>query len=101
MRQPPELCDICPLTQLDLCRQARQVPTMAQIHEVARVLPEARDLQVVDITEQAAIISGLPDEQTRYYLQHALGFQMHDERYPHHARRHGRAPIGWKDGTSS
>jgi DNA repair photolyase len=94
-----ELCDICPLTQLDLCRQARQVPTAAQIHEVARALPEASDLQVVDITERAAIVSGLSDEQPRYYLQHALGFQVHDVRHPHHAGRHGRAAIGWKEGT--
>lgn len=95
----PELCDICPLSQLDLCRQARQLPTAEQIREVARVLPEARNLQVVDITEQAAVVSGLLDEQPRYYLQHALGFQVHDVRHPHHARRHGRAAIGWKDGN--
>jgi DNA repair photolyase len=94
-----ELCDICPLTQLDLCRQARQMPTVEQIGEVAQALPEARALQVVDITERAVTVSGLPDEQPRYYLQHALGFQVHDERHPHQARRHGRAAIGWKDGT--
>ncbi len=31
------------------------------------------------------------------YLQHALGFQMHDIRHPHHAHRHGRADTGWQD----
>jgi hypothetical protein len=31
-------------------------------------------------------------------LQHALGFQMHDVRHPHHAHRHGRADTGWQDG---
>jgi DNA repair photolyase len=92
-----ELCDICPLSQLDLCQRAHRVPTADQIHEVARVLPEAAELKVVDITERAAVVSGLSTEQPRYYLQHALGFQMHDERHPHHARRHGRADIGWKD----
>lgn len=94
-----ELCDICPLTQLDLCRQAHQVPTAEQLHEVAQALPEARSLQVIGITERAATVYGLPNEQPRYYLQHALGFQVHDERHPHYAHRHGRADIGWGDKT--
>jgi DNA repair photolyase len=92
-----ELCDICPMQQLDLCGSAHRAPTAERIHEVARVLPEARGLMVVDITERAAIVSGLSGEQPRYYLQHALGFQVHDVRHPHRARRHGRADIGWKD----
>lgn len=54
-------------------------------------------MQVVDISERAAVVSGLDDEQPRYYLQHALGFQMHDVRHPHLAHRHGRAEVGWKD----
>jgi DNA repair photolyase len=95
-----ELCDICPLSQLDLCRQAHQIPTAEQIHKVAAALPEAQGLEVVDITERAAVVSGLDTEQPRYYLQHALGFQVHDERHPHHAHRHGRADIGWKDAPS-
>jgi hypothetical protein len=45
------------------------------------------------------VVSGLATEQPRYYLQHALGFQVHDVRHPHHERRHGRADVGWKDGT--
>ncbi|MGH4017944.1 MAG: radical SAM protein [Pseudonocardiaceae bacterium] len=92
-----ELCDICPLSQLDLCCSAYSVPTTDQIQEVARVLPEARDLRVIDITDRAAVVSGLSEEQPRYYLQHTLGFQIHDIRRPHHARRHGRADIGWRD----
>jgi len=43
-------------------------------------------------------VSGLDTEQPRYYLQHALRFQVHDIRHPHRQRRHGRADIGWKDG---
>lgn len=93
-----ELCDICPLSQLELCASAHPVPTAKQIQEVARVLPEARGLVVVDVTERAAVVSGLDTEQPRYYLQHALGFQVHDLRHPHVERRHGRADIGWKDG---
>jgi DNA repair photolyase len=92
-----ELCDICPTNQLDLCRQAHRVPTAEQIHQAARALPEARDLKVVRITERAAVVAGLGTEQPRYYLQHTLGFQVHDVRHPHHAHRHGRADIGWRD----
>lgn len=92
-----ELCDICPLSQFELCAGAHRVPTIEDIHQVARVLPEAEAMEVVDISKRAAIVSGLAVEQPRYFLQHALGFQVHDQRHPHHANRHGRADIGWKD----
>lgn len=92
-----ELCDICPLAQLDLCRSAHRPPSLHRLREVAHTLPEARGLVVVDINETAAVVSGLETEQPRYYLQHALKFQVHDVRYPHRERRHGRADIGWKD----
>lgn len=95
-----ELCDICPLSQLELCASAHRVPTADQIHRVARVLPEASALGVASITERAAVVSGLETEQPRYFLQHQLAFQVHDVRHPHHARRHGRADIGWK-GTAA
>jgi DNA repair photolyase len=93
-----ELCDICPLSQRELCASAHRVPTAEQIHEVARVLPEAHGLVVVDITARAAVVSGFDTEQPRYYLQHILGFQVHDVRHPHVERRHGRADIGWEGG---
>jgi len=96
-----ELCDICPLSQLALCKQAHQVPTEQQLYEVAHALPEARSLAVIDITDRAAVIAGLASEQPRYYLQHALTFQMHDEQHPHHAQRHGRAEIGWGEGNTA
>lgn len=95
-----ELCDICPLSQLELCAGAHRTPTTEDVHEVASVLPEARDLKVVDISERAAVVSGLETEQPRYFLQHALRFQVHDERHPHHANRHGRADIGWKESSA-
>lgn len=91
-----ELCDICPLSQLERCQNGHRVPSAAQVHDLARVLPEASDLKVVSISERAAIVGGLETEQPRYFLQHSLGFQVHDERHPHHEKRHGRAEIGWK-----
>jgi DNA repair photolyase len=95
-----ELCDICPRAQLYTCRQAHRIPTAEQLHQAVSKLPEARGLVVVEITERATTVAGLDSEQPRYYLQHALGFQVHDVRHPHHANRHGRADIGWKDGTT-
>ncbi len=91
-----ELCDICPVAQFRLCERAHRVPTARQIQEVAGALPAARELQIVDITQRAAVVSGLPSEQPRYFLQHALGFQVHDASRPHRPRRHGRADIGWE-----
>src|SRR6266542_4364901 len=41
-----ELCDICPLTQLDLCQSAHRVPTVALLHKVAASVPEGRGLVV-------------------------------------------------------
>ena len=95
-----ELCGICPLDQLDICRDAHRMPTPDRIHEVASALADASGLVVVDIHEGAAVVSGLGEEQPRYYLQHALGFQVHDVRHPHYDRRHGRAEIGWKAETT-
>ncbi len=92
-----EVCDICPLSQLELCATAHRVPSPGRLREVAAGLPEARGLVVVDITDRAAVVSGLETEQPRYYLQHALGFQVHDVRHPHREHRHGRADIGWKE----
>lgn len=91
-----ELCDICPLSQLELCANTHRKPTLEEVHQIASVLPETRTLKVIDITNRAALVSGLESEQPRYFLQHTLGFQIHDEAHPHREKRHGRAEIGWE-----
>lgn len=95
-----ELCSICPLSQLQLCADAHQPPTETHLRELAARLPDKEDFEVVEISERAAIVAGL-DEQPRYFLQHGLGFQIHDQRHPHRQRLHGRADIGWKSETSA
>src|SRR5260370_21204605 len=90
-----EPCDICPAAHVSRCRSAHRIPSASQIRKAARALPETQDMQVAGISERAAIVSALTDEQPPYYLQHALGFQMHDVRHPHHEHRHGRADTGW------
>jgi DNA repair photolyase len=96
-----ELCNICPLSQVELCAGAHRVPTPAQLRQAAEALPEARGLEIVELSERAVMVSGLDTEQPRYYLQHTLGFQVHDIAHPHRTRRHGRAEIGWKDTGSN
>ena len=94
-----ELCDICPLSQVELCAAAHRVPSAKRLDQLAETLPPVHGLRVVDITDRAAVVSGVDTEQPRYYLQHALGFQVHDVAHPHQQHRHGRAEIGWQDTT--
>jgi DNA repair photolyase len=94
-----ELCDICPARQLERCAGAHRVPTARQLLDAAAPLPEAAGLRVLDVTERAARVEGLPDEQPRYFLQHAFAFQIHDAGHPHLLRQHGRAEIGWEPTT--
>ncbi len=60
-----ELCDICPLSQLDLCRSAHRVPTAARIREVASTLPEADGLVVTGVTSRADADGPLSLEELR------------------------------------
>ena len=91
-----EICDICPKHQVDICAENHKVPTRDRILTAARPLPEAKNLEVIRITDRAAIVAGLEAEQPRYFLQHSLQFQFHDQRLPHLPGRHGRADIGWE-----
>ncbi len=95
-----ELCDICPLDQVARCRRAHHVPSAEALWDAAQTIPEGRGLVVEDITDRAALVSGLATEHPRYYLQHQFGFQVHDDQHPHHIRLHGRADLGWKDTTA-
>lgn len=92
-----ELCDICPAAQLDRCANAHRPPSATQLEQAAAPLPEAAGLRVLDVSDRAAIVDGLADEQPRYWLQHRFAFQIHDAGHPHLDRQHGRAPIGWQE----
>jgi DNA repair photolyase len=85
-----ELCDICPSAQLKRCESAWRPPDPVG---VAASVAELGG-RLVGITERAVVVAGL-DEQRRYFLQHGLGFQVHDATKPHHPHRHGRADLGW------
>ncbi|MFI9755792.1 nucleoside-diphosphate kinase [Streptomyces collinus] len=93
-----ELCDICPVAQLNLCKKAWVKPDPDEVTREARALGAIGD---VEVNDRAIVVEGL-DEPPRYYLQHGFGYQCHDRAKPHLYRQHGRARIGWPagDGTA-
>ncbi|MDR6592287.1 DNA repair photolyase [Saccharothrix longispora] len=85
-----ELCDICPAAQLGRCDAARTPPDP----EGGAAMAAGLGGRLVAVTDRAVVVDGL-DEQHRYFMQHGLGFQVHDAAKPHHPYRHGRADLGW------
>jgi len=88
-----ELCDICPMEQIDRCQKAWAKPKADVVRMLALNLG-AQKSPVID--DRAIQVEGL-DEQRRYFIQHSLGYQVHDVRYPHLKYQHGRANIGSKE----
>ncbi|MFC4859207.1 radical SAM protein [Actinophytocola glycyrrhizae] len=85
-----ELCDICPEAQLQRCAEAWQRPDRGE----ATALADSQGGRLVEVNDRAVVVEGL-DEPPRYFMQHGLGYQVHDVSKPHHQRQHGRADIGW------
>lgn len=90
-----ELCDICPVGQVDLCRRVWATP---DVQKVARMADDLGATSAPIVGSRAILTEGL-DEPRRYFIQHTLGYQVHDKKYPHLPLRHGRADIGWVDDT--
>lgn len=88
-----ELCDICPASQIRRCADGWCKPDLSKVSLMAAELGATRDPL---ITERAVIVAGL-DESRRYFMQHNLGYQIHDVEKSHKYRRHGRADIGWQN----
>jgi DNA repair photolyase len=85
-----ELCDICPAAQLERCAKAWTPPRTRDVAAMAEQLGG----KLITITDRAVVTEGL-SEQPRYFIQHSLGYQVHDVAKPHHPHRHGRADIGY------
>lgn len=85
-----ELCDICPASQLQRCADEWQRPDPTHV----AVLAESLGGKLVEINDRAIGVVGL-NEPPRYFMQHSLGYQVHDVSKPHHLHQHGRADIGW------
>ncbi|MFI9503813.1 radical SAM protein [Nocardia sp. NPDC052566] len=85
-----ELCDICPVAQINRCAKAWVRPDAARVAALAEQLGGS----LVEINDRAVVVADL-SEQPRYLMQHSLGYQVHDVNKPHHRNRHGRADLGW------
>jgi DNA repair photolyase len=85
-----ELCDICPASQLRRCADEWQRPDPAHVADLAGGLGG----RLVEINDRAIVVAGL-DEPPRYFMQHGLGYQVHDVTKPHRLHQHGRADVGW------
>jgi DNA repair photolyase len=87
-----EICDICPSAQLGLCAAAHRRPQLQQVEFLANIA--GIDPRTISIDERRIKVSN-STEQQRYFMQHSLNYQVHDEAQPHHFGRHGRAEVGW------
>jgi DNA repair photolyase len=92
-----EICDICPVAQVERCASEHRSPPLGEISDLAAALGAD---SIPEITDRAVLVTGL-DEQRRYFLQHRFGFQVHDRRHPHKIGRHGRADVGWMESNNS
>lgn len=87
------ICDICPTAQVSMCRDAHVVPKRSTVLALAEEAGLATEtLEVRD----GHILVDDSNEQQRYFIQHATGFQIHDRQHPHLPGRHGRAEEGWE-----
>lgn len=89
-----EICDICPQHQRDICEKYHQQPDLEAVRNLARVVSLV-DLDSIEVSDRRVEVSGSTEAQ-RYFMQHALNFQVHDRAQPHRKHRHGRAEIGWE-----
>lgn len=88
-----EICDICPNDQRALCGKAHRRPDIDEVRKLAEMVNLQTDNALV--TDRAVEVSGSTEYQ-RYFIQHALNYQVHDRAQPHRPYRHGRAEVGWE-----
>lgn len=87
-----ELCDICPTSQIHLCAQAHRRPSEPEVAALADVA--GLDTETIRISDRCITVTNSVEQQ-RYFMQHVLNYQVHDEAMPHLEHRHGRAEVGW------
>ena len=88
-----QICDICPAGQLSLCAEAHRRPDPAKVAVLTTLA--GLDPERIEIAQGRIFVSD-STEQQRYFLQHSLGYQVHDRAHPHLPGRHGRAEEGWR-----
>lgn len=82
-----ELCGTCPSAQYSTCEAVWKKPDETLLNSLCQQLGVVGEPV---ITDRAIIVRGL-DEQRRYFMQHTLGYQVHDADKLHQYDRHGRA----------
>jgi DNA repair photolyase len=87
-----EICDICPSGQIQRCAAGHRTPSPGQLSSLAQVV--GLEPSRIEIAAGKVIVED-STEQQRYFMQHSLGFQVHDRSQPHLPERHGRAEEGW------
>ena len=87
------ICDICPSDQVAICSSAHRAPERKAVVALANAAGlSCNDLEI----SRSHITVADSTEQQRYFIQHSLGFQVHDRAIPHMPGRHGRAEEGWE-----
>jgi len=87
------ICEICPSAQVERCATTHRRPDFSEVAGLARVA--GLSLDGIEIGPGHVTVAD-STEQQRYYVQHSLGFQVHDRAMPHLPGRHGRAEEGWE-----
>lgn len=87
------ICDICPSKQVEICAAAHAQPGVPAVEALAKLAGMGTD--GMQIGNGCILVDG-STEQQRYFIQHALGYQVHDRAHPHMPGRHGRAEEGWE-----
>ncbi|MFN6935350.1 MAG: hypothetical protein ACK4NZ_09375 [Tsuneonella sp.] len=87
------ICDICPGAQVAICAGAHRVPDRNAVEALAIAAGLSGDGIEIGVGHITLADS---TEQQRYFIQHSLGFQVHDLATPHLPGRHGRAEEGWE-----
>jgi DNA repair photolyase len=88
-----EICDICPTDQVARCASSHRLPQPEEVKELARLA--GLEPEGISMDERRIEVRN-STEQQRYFIQHSLNFQVHDEGSPHFHGRHGRAELGWE-----
>lgn len=88
-----DICDICPTKQVSRCAEVHHAPASGILASLMSQV--GLDPERAEIVDGRVLVEN-SNEQQRYYIQHSLGFQVHDRAQPHMRGRHGRAEEGWK-----
>ena len=70
------ICDICPAKQVTICKAVHRTPERQRVLDLA--MTAGIETEHLEVESGRIPVSG-STEQQRYFIQHALGFQVHDK----------------------